>query len=309
MDIFDSKGIKPMLISERVEPYDDEDSIFEIKIDGNRAISYNDKTESDFRNKKDIKTAHRFPELREIFKNCRHKCILDGEINVLVGGKPNFYEVQRRATLTDPFKIELASNRYPANFVAFDIIYYKDRSVVDLPLIERKGLLSEVVSESKIITISKFIDTNGIALFDLAEKHGLEGVVGKKKSSQYWFGRETKEWRKVKVVKDDDYVCVGFFPPSDNRMSTLILAKYDSSNQLKILSRVSLGVNLSRLLKYGIKVSNCPIKNIHGGYEGAVWVDPFVCTIEFMPSDKQGLRQATFKGIRDDKEPRECRIK
>ena len=32
MDIFDSKGIKPMLISEQVDPYDDTDSIFELKI-------------------------------------------------------------------------------------------------------------------------------------------------------------------------------------------------------------------------------------------------------------------------------------
>lgn len=309
MDIFDKKGIKPMLISERVEPYDDDDSIFEFKIDGNRAISYNDNTESDFRNKRDIKITHRFPELQDIFKNCRCKCILDGEINVLVDGKPDFYEVQRRSTMTDPFKIELASSRYPANFVAFDIVYYKDKSVIDLPLIERKRLLSDVVSECKTITVSKYIDTNGIALFNLAEQHGLEGVVGKKKTSQYWWGRETKEWNKVKVVKDDDYVCVGFFPPNENHMSTLILAKYDSSNELKILSHVSLGVSLSKILRSGIKVSSCPIKDISGFYGGAVWVFPFVCTVEFMPSDKKGLRQATFKGIREDKAPEECRIK
>lgn len=307
MDIFDKKGIKPMLISERVEPYDDEDSIFEIKIDGHRGLSYNDKYSSDFRNKRDIKIAPRFPELQSIFKNCKQKCILDGEINVLVDGRPNYYEVQRRSTMTDPFKIELAYKKYPANFVAFDIIYYKDKSVIEFPLMERKKLLSDVVSECKEITISRYIDTNGIALFDLAEKHGLEGVVGKKKTSQYWFGRETKEWNKIKVIKDDDYVCVGFFPPRDNHRSTLILAKYDSSNQLKILSHVSLGVSLSKILSGGIKASARP--SGLSGYDGAVWVEPFVCTVEYMPSDKQGLRQATFKGIRDDKSPHECRIK
>ncbi len=307
MDIFDTKGIKPMLISERVEPYDDEDSIFEFKVDGNRGLSYNDKYSSDFRNKRDIKIAPRFPELQSIFKNCRQKCILDGEINVLVDGKPNFYEVQRRATMTDPFKIELAYKKHPANFVAFDIIYFKDKSVVELPLIERKKLLSDVVSECEAISVSKYIDTNGMALFNLAKKHELEGVVGKKKLSQYWFGRETKEWNKIKVVKDDDYICVGFFPPSDNNMSILILAKYDSLNDIRIMSRVSLGVSLSKLLKGGIKVSNHPPVNT-SGYDGVVWVEPFVCTVEYMPSDKTGLRQATFKGIRDDKSPEECKL-
>lgn len=306
MDIFDTKGIKPMLISERVEPYDDEDSIFEFKVDGNRGLSYNDKYSSDFRNKRDIKIAPRFPELQSIFKNCRQKCILDGEINVLVDGKPNFYELQRRATMTDPFKIELAYKKHPANFVAFDIIYFKDKSVVELPLMERKKLLSDVISECEEITVARYIDTNGKALFELAEKHNLEGVVGKKKLSQYWFGRETKEWNKVKVIKDDDYICLGYFPPREKNMTSLILAKYNADGRLTITNHVSLGVSISRL-RYSIRLSHCPINGLTG-YDNAIWIEPMVCTIEYMPSNKDGLRQATFKGMREDKTPEECKI-
>lgn len=33
-----------------------------------------------------------------------------------------------------------------------------------------------------------------------------------------------------------------------------------------------------------------------------------VCTVEYMPSVKEGMRQAVFKGIRDDKLPEECRM-
>lgn len=44
MDIFDQKGIHPMLISEQVEPYDDKNSIFELKLDGCRCIAYCDGT-------------------------------------------------------------------------------------------------------------------------------------------------------------------------------------------------------------------------------------------------------------------------
>ncbi|WP_143321615.1 DNA ligase [Clostridium sp. HBUAS56010] len=307
MDIFEKKGIRPMLISERVDPYDDEESIFEFKIDGNRCIAYNDKYSSDLRNKRDIKILPRFPELDFLYKNCRHKCILDGELNVLINGKPDFYEVQKRSTMTDPFKIELSYKRRPANFVAFDIIYYKDKLVTNLSLIERRKILEEVVSENNILSKSRYIDTNGTALFKLAEEYGFEGVVGKKKASQYWFGKETKEWSKVKVIKDDDYICIGYFPPSENNMTSLILAKYNTENKLVITNRVSLGVSVSKLIQYGVKRSYCPIENLKG-YDNAIWIEPMVCTIEYMPSNKHGLRQATFKGMRNDKLPEECRI-
>lgn len=51
MDIFDSKGIKTMLIAGQVEPYDDADSIFGLTIDGIRCIAYCDKNGVDLRNK------------------------------------------------------------------------------------------------------------------------------------------------------------------------------------------------------------------------------------------------------------------
>ncbi len=307
MDIFDTKGVKPMLISERVEPYNDDDSIFEIKIDGHRAISYNDETSSDFRNKRDVKITPKYPELQSAFKNCKYKCILDGEINILVDGKPDFYEMQRRSSMTDPFKIELAYKKYPVNFVAFDIIYYKDKSVINYPLIERKKLLDEVINESNMLSKARYIDADGIALFNLAENLGLEGVVGKKKNSQYWFGKETKEWNKIKVIKDDDYICIGYFPPNEKKMSSLILAKYDVNDRLVITNHVSLGVNISNLIRSGMRKSHCPINNLSGYYD-AVWIEPMVCTVEYMPSNKEGLRQATFKGIRKDKYPEECRM-
>ena len=94
MDIFDSKGIKPMLISEQVDPYDDTDSIFELKIDGIRCIAYCDN------NSRDMKLLPRFPELSDLYKCCNEKCILDGELNVLINNKPDFYKVQKRTLLS-----------------------------------------------------------------------------------------------------------------------------------------------------------------------------------------------------------------
>lgn len=41
-DIFDGRLVSPMLISERREPFDSPDHIFELKMDGERCIAYLD---------------------------------------------------------------------------------------------------------------------------------------------------------------------------------------------------------------------------------------------------------------------------
>ena len=55
MDLFAEKGIQPMLIAEQVNPYDDEDYIFELKLNGCRCIAYCSKSGVDLRNKRDRK--------------------------------------------------------------------------------------------------------------------------------------------------------------------------------------------------------------------------------------------------------------
>ena len=308
MDIFETKGIKPMLISEQVDPYNDEDSIFELKLDGIRCIAYCDSQSVDLRNKRDMKLLPRFPELDSIYTACREKCILDGELNVLAGGKPDFYEVQKRTLLNDPFKIKLSCSRYPANFVAYDILYYRDHLVTELPLMERKELLSNVVVENDRISVSRYVKTNGIALFDFVKAQQLEGIVGKKKDSLYLFGKRTKDWKKVKWMKDEDFICLGYIAKPNN-MTSLILAKMDSSDNYVLTNHVTLGVSLSKLKAHGIQPASCPFPTIPKGHENAVWISPVVCTVEYMPSEKEGMRQPVFKGIRDDKMPGECKCR
>lgn len=307
MNLFDQKGIRPMLIDERVEPYDDPNSIFELKLDGLRCIGYFDKENTDLRNKRDIKLLPRFPELRELHKACNEKCILDGELVVLINGKPNFRELQRRAILNDPFKIELAMQEYPACFVAYDIVYYDGKDITKDPLMERKQILESVISETNSLAISRYIDTSGIALFELAKQHQLEGIVGKKKNSLYWFGKLTHDWKKVKWMKDEDFICIGYILKPNN-MTSFILAKYGVDNKLVISNHVTLGASLNKLRQFGYKEVECPFTETPKNCTSVVWIAPIVCTVEYMPSEQIDFRQATFKCFRDDKIPEECRI-
>jgi bifunctional non-homologous end joining protein LigD len=74
MDIFEEKGIKPMLIAEMQEAFDSEDFIFELKLDGIRCIAYLDKDSTDLRNKRDFKLIPRFPELDQLHRYVNEKC-------------------------------------------------------------------------------------------------------------------------------------------------------------------------------------------------------------------------------------------
>lgn len=307
MDLFDQKGIQPMLIAEQVDPYDDADSIFELKLDGCRCIAYCDDNGVDLRNKRDRKLLPQFPELTQINKNCRSKCILDGELIVPVGGRPDFYELQKRTLATNPFKIQLAISRYPATFVAYDILYADGKQLDKLPLMERKEILSRTITENNTLSVSRYIEQQGKALFAMAKEQKLEGVVGKKKNSLYWFGKRTKEWKKVKWMKDEDFICIGYIP-KEHGMISLVLAKYDEKDQLRIITHVTLGVNRQKMEQAEVRVGKCPVEQVTEDHKNTVWLEPIVCTIEYMPSDKNGYRQAVFKGFREDILPKECML-
>lgn len=305
MDIFDEKGIKPMLIKSQLPAFDSQDYIYEIKLDGIRCVAYLDASGTDLRNKRNKMLLPHVPELASINRQAKTKCILDGELFVLKNGKTDFYEIQRRALMIDPFKINLASTKLPASFVAYDIIYLKNKLVTDLPLYERKLLLEDIIEENSSISKSRYIEEYGIKLFEVAKQQGLEGIVAKKKNSLYYFDKRTPDWIKCKVMDSSDCIICGYIRKKNN-MSSLILGQYDLSGKLIYKGHVTLGVSL-RVIKDCKIISVPPFGYIPHGNEDAVWVEPeLVCIVESMPSDTGSFRQPVFKGIRDDKHPKDC---
>jgi bifunctional non-homologous end joining protein LigD len=252
MDIFDEKNISPMLISEMKEAFNSPDYIYEIKWDGIRCISFLDES-TDMRNKRNKLMIPLFPELTNLHKHVKVRCILDHELIVMKNGLPDFYEVQKRALMSNPFKIKLASDRFPASIIAYDILYYKDKDLSSLPLMERKKYLADVVIENKLIAVSRYIENNGVKLYELAKEKGLEGIVAKKKDSLYWQGKRTKDWIKCKVMSTDDCVVCGYLQKESN-MTSLILGQYNENQELVYRGHVTLGVSLRKLNQYDYKV-------------------------------------------------------
>lgn len=307
MDIFDSRDVSPMLIQEIREAFDSEEYLYEIKWDGIRCLSYLGK-DTDMRNKRNKLMVPLFPELSELHRQVKASCILDHELVVLKNGIPDFFEVQSRALMSNPFKIQLALKKYPASIIAFDILYYKDRELTMLPLTERKKYLEEAVNENNLVSVSRFIETNGTKLYELVKQKNLEGIVAKKKDSLYWPGKRTKDWIKCKVLTADDYVICGYILKDKNFIS-LVLGQYDE-NELTYKGHVTMGVSLHKLKEQGMKeCSSSPFGFIPKGNEEAKWIVPdIVGIVESMPTEKEYFRQPVFKGFRDDKTPKECTV-
>jgi DNA ligase D-like protein (predicted ligase) len=305
MDLFEEKNIKPMLISEMTDPFNDSDWIYELKLDGIRCIAYLDK-DTELRNKRNDRLLPKVPELTGLYQYTNERCILDGELVILKNGVPDFFELQKRALTSNKFKIQLSSESFPACFVAYDILYRKDTQLTDLPLLERKILLYETVKEDPKLAVSRYIPEKGIELFAIAKSRQLEGVVAKKSNSKYYFDKRTKDWIKFKFLADQDFVVCGYIV-KEKGVTSVILGQY-SGTELLYKGHVTFGVKYGDLKKLE-QMNHSPFSITPPGNEGAVWLKPeLVCVVQYMPNEMGTLRQPVFKGFRDDKEPMDCQI-
>lgn len=308
MDLFEKKNLAPMLIGASDEAFDSNDHIFELKFDGERAIAYLGPEGTELRNKRNKRVLPVFPELGEIHRQVGGRCILDGEYVAMVNGRPQFSTVQRRSLMSNPFRIKLAADKQPICFVAFDILYLDGRQLTDLPLLERKVLLQKTVSESPRLAVSRFVEERGKTLYELTERENLEGVVAKVKDSKYYFGKRTREWVKIKNLQDEDFVICGYIF-KDNHMVSLVLGRYHG-NELIYEGHVTLGVSGSnfRRIREQERLEAPPFAVPPGhGNEKAIWIRPeLVGTVSYMErTAKGGMRQPVFKGLREDKQPRD----
>lgn len=303
MDLFEEKNIKPMLISEMTQPFNDPDWIYELKLDGIRCIAYLDK-DTELRNKRNDRLLPKVPELTELYQYVRDRCILDGELVILKNGVPDFFELQKRALTSNRFKIQLSSGNYPACFVAYDILYLKDAELIDLPLLERKKILIDTVNEAPKLAVSRYIHEKGIELFSAAKDKQLEGVVAKKSNSRYYLDNRTKDWIKFKFLADQDFVLCGYIV-KEKGVTSVILGQYNS-NELIYKGHVTFGVKYGDLKKFET-IDYSPFNMTPPGNEGAIWLKPdTVCVVQYMPNEKGMLRQPVFKGFRDDKDSFDC---
>src|SRR5262249_8291199 len=119
-------------------------------------------------------------------------------------------------------------------FYAFDVLIYRGRSLVELPLSTRREVLSEIFKErdsgASQLAISESINATPADLVRVAREFGFEGIVAKRKDSFYESGKRTGAWVKYKVNRGQELVIGGYTPGSP--FDGLIVGYYETKRLL-----------------------------------------------------------------------------
>ncbi len=292
------------------------DWIYELKFDGIRliAVRTGKKVSLLSRNKNEL--AGRFPEIVEAVKSLpARECVIDGEVVALdEEGRSSFQLLQAR---------EMQGRKSPVYFYAFDLLQLDGKSLIGLPLEARKNVLEKLCADAgDPIRYSGAIGVDAKALLDEVKHRGLEGIVGKQRTSVYEPGRRSGAWIKLKCANEQEFVIGGYTPPQGSRKHFgAILVGYYENKKLVFAGKVGTGFTTEWLLVLHKKFraeerSDCPFVDLPSKQNGQWvqgitpsmmrkmhWVNPvFVCEIKFAEWTRDGkLRAPVFLGLREDK--------
>ena len=198
--------IKPMLASVSKKIFNDPEWIFELKWDGYRVLAHISDKGVLLQSRNGINLNSKFEILVSELEQVRQEVILDGEVVVVDSdGVSHFGKLQ-----------DYPETEGQLHFYVFDMLYLNGHSMLDLPLVDRKSLIPEVISGLHISRYCDHIDGMGTALFSQAIDVGMEGVMAKNKNATYTPGARTEQWLKVKSVEDIDALICGYTDPVEN---------------------------------------------------------------------------------------------
>ncbi len=295
--------IEPQLAKLVSEPPKGSGWVHEIKFDGYRMQARVEKGRVAIRSRNGNDWSDRFREIAiglEAFPDC----ILDGEICALTStGMPTFSGLQ--AALSSG-KTSLLT------FFLFDCLWLKRDDKRPYDLGTRKSILKRLIEEheSPRLRYVEHMETDGAAMFKSACQLKLEGIVSKKLDQRYITGR-TGNWLKTKCRPRQEAV-IGGWEMNGARLARLLLGAY-RDGKFTYIGGAGTGFSeenapgLLRRLRTMETAKMMFEANQPSRARDKHYCRPeLVCEVAFEDwTDSGKLRQASFKGFREDKEPEE----
>ncbi|MBV8905985.1 MAG: DNA ligase D [Acidobacteriia bacterium] len=313
------ESIQPMKAEIAERPPHGSEWLFEIKWDGVRAMAFIDRENLHLQGRSGAPCERQYPELAVIPHHvAATQAVLDGEIAVLdPKGVARFHLIQPRIANSDPNAIAHLSRSTPVVYFAFDLLYLDGYDLRNVALGERRKLLEEVVTPGEVLRISDAFPGAGEELLRAASEHGLEGIVAKHATSRYE-SKRSREWLKVKIVNEQEFVIGGFTEPQGDRQyfGALLLGVYDEAGsgrkELRWVGNVGTGFDQKLLASLYQRLKpliaeECPFAERPKPDRGITWVRPeLVCQVKFGEwTQDRRLRAPVFLGLRNDVAPRE----
>ncbi len=299
-----ARFIQPMAAKSGKGPFDDPAWLFEIKLDGYRAIAELDRASVRLYSRNGLSFAEDYPEVFSCLKTLGLKAVLDGEIVALdERDRPSFQLLQQVGL--DP-----AVRPY---FYVFDVLEFGGRNMRGKPLVGRKRALREAVAGSGCVRYADHVEARGRDFFRLVVERELEGMMAKKMDSLYVDGRRTGDWLKIKNIREQEAVIIGFTEPGGGRkhFGAILLGVY-RRGELVYVGHAGTGFSdrtLARLhdLMKPLATAASPVSQKITRHGRVTWIRPeLVCSIKFTEWTQEGyLRHPVYLGLRKDKSPQE----
>lgn len=271
---------------------------FEVKWDGYRAALHIEQGRIRILTRGGHDWTSRFPSIAADAPQLgAQTAIIDGEAVVLDDrGRSDFGLLQRalgrRPGVHGPGEILL---------FAFDLLYLDGRDLRRLPYAVRRQQLEQLLAgRDGAIRLSEEVDADGAEFFRAACDLGLEGIIAKRRDTPYRIGRRP-EWLKIKCVRRDTFVIVGFEPSTvPGAIGRLLLATNEGKG-LVYVGGVGTGwsVDLSRELRKLLETLVTVTPAVKLSRKGAVFTEPvLVADVEYRAWTQDGkLRHPSFKGV------------
>ncbi len=306
--------IEPMAATLTSKPFRDPDWLFEIKWDGYRveAVVRDGKVRLWTRRGNDAATYFGDFLSPPAWIDAR-QAIVDGEVVAFdEHGTPDFGVLQERISTVRGGHGATGSGLV---YQAFDLLYLDGRSLLAVPLEDRKRLLKSVLKPTKRVKFASHVETEGLDFHAAARRLNVEGIVAKHRRSRYEPGRRSPTWLKIKIRPEQELVVGGFTPGEGNArdLGAVVVGVYEG-RKLRFSGKVGSGFTArsrSELRKRleAVETDTCPFDPCperKGELRTARWVKPrVVIRAELGGWTRDGhVRQTSYKGLDLDKDPK-----